>query len=251
MEVGGSGKASYYEEEIIPDGHHEIIFHLSSQPAKRKPGKADWFPEPAAFIAGQTLKGYGLRLSPGARLAGIRFYPHTLSALFDFPMADLTGKIFPLDDVAPAGCFWDCISENPQKTFLNFERLLLEKIPALDFDTDRYAYVNAAVSEILKHSGNISVEQLTGRAGISLKHLNNLFQKYVGLNPKTVCQILKFNRFIAYKSDNPEKNLTECCYETGYYDQSHLIKSFHLFSDKPPKAYFSDDNFINDTFTGL
>ena len=73
MEVDTTGD-NVYEEEIIPDGHHEIIFHLNSDAASRKPHDSGWMAEPSAFVAGQTLKSYRLQMSKGSKLYGIRFY---------------------------------------------------------------------------------------------------------------------------------------------------------------------------------
>lgn len=71
-----------YEEEIIPDGHHEIIFHLSSEPAKRKTGNDEWRDEPVAFFAGQDLGSFKVQLKPSAIIYGIRFQPHTQALFF-------------------------------------------------------------------------------------------------------------------------------------------------------------------------
>lgn len=242
---------SFYEEEIIPDGHHEIIFHLNNLPARRKTENNGWLNEPKAFLASQTLKPYGLQLPPGSKLYGIRFYPHTFFNFLKFPIINLTDKILSLNDVTDAGSFWNCITDDPQKTFSNFEKLLAERISMLDFHTNSFAYVNAAVSEIFRHNGNVSVENLIKKTGVSTKYLDELFKNRVGLTPKTLCRIIKLNNFIAYKNNNPEKNLTECCYEIDYYDQSHLIKSFYEFTNGSPKTFFRDNNHINEIFTNL
>lgn len=244
--------ASIYEEEIIPDGHHEIIFHLNSLQAKRKTESSDWTKEPNAFLASQNLKSYKLQLQPGSKLFGIRFYPHTLFNFLRFPIINLTDKILSLNDVLDASGFWSCITDNPQETFSNFEKFLAERISMLDFHSNAYVYVNASVSEIFRFNGNVSVAQLIRKTGISAKYLDESFKQCVGITPKTLCRIIKLNHFISYKTNHPEKNFTECCYEADYYDQSHLIKSFYKFTNRSPKNYFGDDNkFINEIFTSL
>jgi AraC-like DNA-binding protein len=239
-----------YEEEIIPDGHHELIFHLKPGGAKRRSAN-EWIEEPASFVAAQTLQCYALQLSPGSRLFGIRFYPHTLFPLLGIPMAALTDRISALNDVMDDRSFRNALSDDPQVTFANFERLLLEKIKHAVEPYGGYRYVHGAVSEIIRHRGDVTVDHLVATTGISVKHLNTLFQRYVGLNPKTVCGILKINHFISYRYAHPGKNFTTCCYDTGYYDQSHLIKSFQRFTNRSPRQYFSESGFINERFTQL
>ncbi|MBI3580038.1 MAG: AraC family transcriptional regulator [Ignavibacteriales bacterium] len=250
LEVPSSHQTPYLEE-IIPDGHHEIIFHLNGHTAERRLDHNEWMSEPNAFIASQTLKSYTLKMLPGSKLYGIRFYPHTLSALLRIPASHLTNTIPPLNDVFNEEPFWNCISDNPNDTFLNLEGLLFQKTSGLDFHSNGFSYLSHSVAKMLASKGNIGIDQLLKTTGISAKHLDNLFKEHVGLTPKTLTRILKFNHFISYKSNNPEKNLTECCYETGYYDQSHLIKSFHSFTNKSPKSYFGNNNFINETFSSL
>ena len=250
LEVTNSHE-SFYEEEIIPDGHHEIIFHINNLPARRKPENGDWIIEPKAFLACQNLKSYALRLLPKAKLFGIRFYPHTLFNFLNFPLENLTDEILSLSDIINADSFWHCITDDPNTTFSNFEKLLTEKLKASALSSGRYDYVDACVSEIFRSKGDVKIENLIAKTGVSGKYLNNIFKRQVGLTPKTLCRIIKLNNFIAYRKNNPERNLTECCYETDYYDQSHLIKAFRKFTNHSPKTFFSDSRYINEFFTNL
>jgi AraC-like DNA-binding protein len=239
-----------YEEEIIPDVHHEIIFHLNTLPARRLNGAGDkWHTEPAAFVAAQTVQPYRLQLLPGAKLLGIRFYPHTLFALLRLPAHELTNRIEPLGALTDEQPFWNCMHPDPDRCFEQLENLLLQKALLLNPHAAGYVYVHTAVEEITRYKGAVSVDQLVRRTGVSLKYLNNLFKQYVGLNPKMISRIVQLNHFVAYRNRHPEKTFTECCYESGYYDQSHLIKSFQLFTRRSPGAYFSHSSQINEFFT--
>lgn len=240
-----------YLEDILPDGHHEITFHLHPHTARRKFSDTGWFEEPAAFIAGQTLTSYTLQLMPGARLYGIRFYPHTLSAFLKMPVPDQPSGITPLSDILPVSDFMDCITEHPQTTFRHFERLLTGMINSLKHPSNTYDYVHAAVHEIMLHKGNISVDQLLHRTGVSAKYLDALFKKQVGLTPKAFSNIIRFNHFVAWKKEHPLENYTAAGYETGYYDQSHLIRTFRQYTSQSPRAYFNSDTWINNVFVNI
>lgn len=249
LEVSGRPNEPY-EEDIVPDGHHEIIFHLHANAASRKTEDDRWSNEPAAFFAGQTLQSYSLQLTPGAILYGIRFYPHTLALLFDLPAAMLTDQLLPLSDLPGAAILYKCITDDAQETFSCLERMLYARIAALR-PARSFAYVNASVATILRHNGHVKIDTLIHQAGISVKHLDNSFKKYVGITPKTLCNIIRLNHFIQYKERHLFKSLTECAYEAEFYDQSHLIKLFRTFTGKSPKAYFSGDRYINGHFTAM
>ena len=250
LEVPAQLPQPYYED-ILPDGHHEIIFHLHPHTGKRKFSGTEWIEEPAAFIAGQTLTSYTLELMPGARLYGIRFYPHTLAAFLKIPVPDPLSGITPLSDILPISSFMDCITDHPQTTFRRFERLLTGMIAGLQTPSGGYDYVHAAVREIMLHKGNISVDQLLHRTGVSAKYLDSLFKKQVGLTPKAVCNIIRFNHFVSWQKAHPEENYTAGGYETGYYDQSHLIRTFRQYTQQSPKAYFNSDTWINNVFVNI
>src|SRR5579871_4192893 len=124
LEVGASG-SSCYQEEIVPDGHHEIIFHIDAEPGlARMPGAEEWIREPRAIFAGQTTRSHHLQLHPGSRLYGIRLYPFTPLAFFQIPLSEVTDRMHALETIVNPRFFWDCISEDPDETFARFEGVL-------------------------------------------------------------------------------------------------------------------------------
>lgn len=235
-----------YTEHIIPDGHHEIIFHLSSNHASR-----EQITEPDSFFAGQTLSTYSLELKKGALLYGIRFFPHTLSAVFKFPADRITHQILPLQEIAAARPLQHCISEHPQTTFRNLEMALLKLAAAIDLSDNKYQYIDHAVQQILQYKGHIRIAQLTRSTGISQKYLDTLFTQSVGITPKAICNIIQLNHFINYRTQHPHLNLTKCTYEANFFDQSHLIRLFQKVANRSPKAFFNDMNYINHYFSSL
>lgn len=247
MEVS-SHEGNCYEEDIIPDGHHEIIFHLQPNTASRKSGQKSWGSEPDAFFAGQTLQSYSLQLKPGSVLYGIRSYPHTMALLFDCPASIFTDRLIPVNDIAGAAALRHCVEENAAGTFSRFEKILSRRIAGLRL-SNSFQYVNASVSSILRHNGDIRVDELTRRTGVTVKHLDNSFKQFVGITPKAFSNIIRLNHFIRYRAGHSFKSLTECAYEAAFYDQSHLIKLFRTFTGKSPKAYFNNANYINEHFT--
>lgn len=249
MEVDINGP--FYDEQIIPDGHHEIIFYLDSNCSKRQNSSGNWVDEPKALVAGQTLKSYNLRMQKGARLFGIRFYPHTLYHFCKVPLNLVNAGVMPLSDLMDTGGFWNSITDDPHQTFKNIERYLFEASSPETLNSQGYQYVDYALNYILKSNGILPIHNFIQKSGISAKYYDDLFKKYAGITPKVLCNILKFNNFISYRVNYPEKNLTECAYAAGYYDQSHLIKSFRQFTDSTPGKYFEAENQISDLFSAL
>jgi AraC-like DNA-binding protein len=96
----------------------------------------------------------------------------------------------------------------------------------------------------------VKTKELVRQTGISQRYLDSLFKQYVGLTPKALCRIIQLNYFI-YHQSRIDSSLTKGGYEAGFYDQSHLIKSFKSFTEQSPKAFFQNNNWINTSFAAL
>jgi AraC-like DNA-binding protein len=237
-----------YTEEILPDGHHEIIFHLNSAPIRKRAGSDDWLTDPAAFFVGQNKKSYRHRLNPGAMIYGVRFHPHTQALFYNFPASLSTDNLISLPDISTNDILMDCISESPEKTFANFEREFIKKASRLSNQSDTFLYVDVAVRSIINQKGNVKIGALEKLTGVSGRHLEKSFHKFVGVSPKQFCNTVKFSNFVTYRKNHPDKSLTECAYEAEFHDQSHLIYLSHQITGQSPKSFFNKLNYINDFF---
>ena len=243
--------AGHLEEEIIPDGHHELIFYLDNGTPRTQSSATAWQAHPAASVVGQSLQSNRIRMFAGARLYGVRFYPHTLYRLLGMPVDLLTSSILPLDEVLKNHGFWNHISNDPDETFTALERYLAGLLQRQNGLLPGYCYVEYSLARITGSRGSVAVKELLQKTGITSKYHDELFKKYVGITPKFLSLILKFNFYIHYRARNPEKTLTDCAYEAGYYDQSHLIKSFYQFTGLNPSGYFKSGAPISELFAGL
>jgi len=237
-----------YTEEILPDGHHEVIFHLNTAPARKRQGSNHWHADPGVFFSGQSKKSYTLQLHPGAIIYGIRFHPHTQALFYPFPACLSTDTLIPFADVTANDDLSACIDACAHTTFTRLEKEYCKKAARLQSPTDSFHYVDAAVRRIVRQKGDASMALLEKITGVTARHIEKSFQQYVGVSPKQFCHIVKYNYFIQYRKSHPQKSLTECAYEGSFCDQSHLIRLSHLITGQSPKTYFGKPHYINDFF---
>lgn len=242
------GPGSSYKEEILPDGHQEIIFNINLSPVRKRNGSDDWINDPAVFFSGQNRKSYTIELHPGTIIYGIRFYPHTQSLFYHFPASLSTDSLIALDEVSSRDRLTGCIAETPAKTFTRLEQEFTRRMAGLAKPVDTFRYIDAAVRRIMQDKGTTRVLQLEKLTGVSARHLEKSFQKYVGISPKQFCSIIRYGHFINYRKKHPGKTLTECAYEADFNDQSHLVRLANLLTGQSPKAYFNRPHLINDVF---
>jgi len=118
----------------------------------------------------------------------------------------------------------------------------------LQIQLSRNGYTDGAIefciNEIKQARGQISVEALADKVGISNRQLVRRFDKCVGLSPKELVRITKFISSLDMVNDSKNKSLTEIAVEAGYYDQAHFIHDFKEFSGMTPTDYLLSSNVV-------
>ena len=89
---------------------------------------------------------------------------------------------------------------------------------------------------------------------MSQKHLIDRFHHHVGLAPKTLLRLHRFERALAALNRPGPVRLEQIALACGYYDQAHFKRDFADFSGINPSdyaktraAYFSAPNQADDT----
>lgn len=237
-----------YIEDVLPDGHPEIVFHLNSS-SIRRPGDSEvWQSDPAIYFTGHNRKSYTQKLHPGSVIYAVRFHPHTQRVYYNLPASRLTDNTVPFRDVFSRDILPGCITVCPEQTFANLEKEFIKKTARLKPQETAFQYADAAVNRIIALKGNLKISSLEKVTGVSTRYLEKCFEKYVGVTPKEFCSLVKFKHFVTYKQNNPRKTLTECACETGFYDQSHLIYLSQRITGSSAKVHFGKPNFINSHF---
>lgn len=102
--------------------------------------------------------------------------------------------------------------------------------------------VEYAVEHILHAPGPASMRALTARIGYSQKHFIDLFKRHVGLTPKAFMRIMRFQRALLVLESRQNTDWTALAPGAGYFDQSHFINDFRLFSGFTPGHYLNADS---------
>jgi AraC-like DNA-binding protein len=80
--------------------------------------------------------------------------------------------------------------------------------------------------------GRSAIGPLADELGCSRKHLIELFREQIGVPPKTLARILRFDRARSLlESGAPASDVALDC---GYYDQAHLIREFRALAGTTP-----------------
>ncbi|MNO25680.1 Helix-turn-helix domain protein [compost metagenome] len=93
-----------------------------------------------------------------------------------------------------------------------------------------------AVYSILRHRGVVNVRELENSAAVSSRQLERLFREYIGLSPKKIADLVRFQNvwLDLYRSPPLQKTMQDMVYDYRYSHQSHMINSFKKFSGRTP-----------------
>ena len=87
------------------------------------------------------------------------------------------------------------------------------------------------------------MERLATLLGTSRRSLELAFQKEVGTSPKMFCRITRFRHlFDAVSKNGPSVNWIQVALDSGFFDQSHLIRDFRQFAGRSLSAILVDQS---------
>jgi AraC-like DNA-binding protein len=82
--------------------------------------------------------------------------------------------------------------------------------------------------------GRIRIGALAAELRCSRKHLVTQFRAHVGVPPKAVARILRFDRLVRLLSRQPHAGWAELAQACGYYDQAHLSRDVRQLAGCTP-----------------
>jgi AraC-like DNA-binding protein len=88
---------------------------------------------------------------------------------------------------------------------------------------------------LLRTDGAVPVAELAEEVGWSRRHLAARFREHVGLPPKALARILRFER--AAERLRGGADLADAALDSGYYDQAHFNRDFKAFAGVTPTQY--------------
>jgi transcriptional regulator GlxA family with amidase domain len=106
----------------------------------------------------------------------------------------------------------------------------------------------ALANRIVEERGLISVDKLASDAGISTRQLQRKFLHEVGVGPKLLSRILRFQQ-VFRALERSDASWAPVAIDCGYYDQAHLIRDFNQFAGQTPSVLFAQQTELTKSFT--
>ena len=197
----------------------------------KEPGDNDRF---ASFAAGLYAGPVVIESFGGACCIQINFTPLGARRFFGKPMSELTDSMVGLDDVL--GLEGIALREqlgNARDWSTRFA--IAETFVATRLTEARaiQAEIAWAYDRITASGGRMRIASLADRLGWSRKHLAGSFSNAIGVGPKTLSRIVRFNRALGL-SRQGENDWADIAADCGYADQAHLVREFRDLAGQTP-----------------
>jgi AraC-like DNA-binding protein len=221
---------------VFVDGRADLIFNFGVPYTREVIGGG------CVEIAGSNLDAQRLvpiRIGQRGlvRATGIRFH---LAGLAPFARASLhpfTGTtLFPSEILGEAvrnleSALRDAFDEDAQARLLDdFFCAQLETPPA-------FVSFERAFQLALRLGGRSDLTQLSQAAGASGRQVERLFARFLGIAPRRLGCILRFQTALRALMRDPGGTLAEVAAAAGYFDQAHFIREFRQMTGGVPRGY--------------
>ena len=241
---------SVLKDYTYPDGCPEIIFNIGTDVLKQDVD-GGFFENPAIEVIGQLTRPYRVRARGNQLYFGVRFHPHGLSAFSPVSIGELNNQNVDARDVFSTDI--QCLLDHCRSldTFSHFVRQADHYFAqrAVDSTTQREPYnlVKACIHTLQSTHHAFSISDLCKHYSVSTRWLQIQFKNHVGVSPKTLQKILRFQSCLRLLNNNTVP-LISVATDGGYYDQAHFNREFKAFSGVAPKLYQERTHPINQHF---
>ena len=229
-DAGATGAGS-----ALPSATMQLLINLEGDRLHWRPPSGQPVTLPGAIVQGMHTRPFGLDRADQQAIIGAVFEPGAARAFCAVPVDILAEHHVALEDLwsrAAADELADRLREltTAEARLDCLERLLVARLGPADPPD---ALVRAALRRMASSSATVTA--LADDLGLGARRFRRRFRAEVGLNPKAMAGVLRFQR--ALTALRRGGRLCDVALDCGYYDQAHLTHEFRALSSVAPATY--------------
>jgi AraC-like DNA-binding protein len=219
----------------VPHGVVTLVLSFGDAMTMSRPDVGGSAVEARSFVSGLT-EGPVVTAHRG-RQHGVQvdLYPLGAYVLLGVPQRHLANDVVPLDALlgGAADRLVEQLALAPgwEERFALLDGDLLQRLAV---GVRPAAEVERAWRRVVSTAGRVPVEVLADEVGWSRRHLAARFREQVGLPPKRVARVLRFEHALRAVADASPGRWADVAVRCGYYDQAHLARDFRDLAGLPP-----------------
>jgi len=187
---------------------------------------------PQLFVFGQAKKYGQLHAGGNFNNIGVCFEPTALKAVFGIDANGLTDKNICISDLAKTHLTEQLLnSSSVQQRIGHISAFIQQRTQGYAEPDKRPVYAAAALMQGKK------LQHVLHELNLSERSLERIFLSHVGITPILYARICRFQSSLSLLQQGKVNSLTRLAHALGYFDQSHFIRDFKLFSGVSPGIY--------------
>lgn len=198
------------------------------------------------FYTGIRNKHYIQKQNSRLKIFGISFYPLGAYPFLKRPVRDFKGNFVEVDSVIEN--FSDKVQRilvNSSSINIKIKKIEDELLKVLDLSliaSDRDTFL---LNTLMLNRDN-KLKDFCSYYGVSERRVERLFNRYIGAAPKEILKISRFRRALFLMLNSCQKDLTTLGQNSNYYDQSHFIRDFKVFTGLSPNRFIKEKRSISE-----
>ncbi|MCI8400348.1 MAG: AraC family transcriptional regulator [Oscillibacter sp.] len=211
----GGEEEPYY---ILPSGCMTMIFQLDVRAS-------------SCILCGPLSTIRRLRIPPGSTVFCVRLKAGSGDWLAGTGASLLTDRAVPLSQYL-SGADKLLTSLRRGESFHERSVLLCRALAARDAGSYRpMALLQRCVKLVHESCGLLRVSELAATVGCSERYLNRIFQERIGISTKMFSEITQLQHSLYSIVTTQPKSLLNTAVAYGYFDQTHMNRSYRKFLD--------------------
>jgi AraC-like DNA-binding protein len=240
-----SGRVSNEDMKlIVPNGLIKLVIPFKNGLSGKMEGWYHLSKENSITVIGITDKPSIVEAENDAPAGtiGLEFSPKGAYRFFHLKQAEIRNQIHPLVDVLgkTAKELEERISSTPD--IEEKIRILQQYLLQLFLKQDNDPIFDFCIQKLKQSQGRITIKELEKQTGYSSRWLNMKFIEKVGISPKNLSSIIRFQQYFQTIVNNSEMAFFQKEFYNYFYDQSHFIKEFRRFTGITPTRFQHSTN---------
>lgn len=190
------------------------------------------------WIAGFQTKPSFVESYGESKMIVVQFKTLGAFVFLNQPLHNFTNQYVTLDNIFrnEAEETWDQLkqAETVMEKILLTENFLYRKLLADKMPKEKLLI---EIDKAIQENNYTTITSICRQFNISRKHLNFLFKESIGVSPKTLSTLYRFQNILKTISQAKPEKLTDFAHELEYFDQAHFNNDFKRFAGLNPTEY--------------
>jgi AraC-like DNA-binding protein len=232
--------------KIIPQRNINLRFNLSETPHSVNIDTTEQLLEDIYFLGlHDHFRNVNLKINGKVDVLGICFYPDGFYPFLKIPVSEFKNQLLGADEAGFKRAN-NIIGRLKEAQHAAARLIILENELILTFNNNFYIPENfrKLFESLRTNDSTIHLTEFCIRNNISIRKMERMFNKYVGVSANTYSTLNRFHNSVNQILYGDYSKLTDLAYDNGYFDQMHFIKEFKRFAGNTPKNFARQNNSI-------